>query len=134
MQDFKSYSVDLVKSLTLPLPYAVRIPPGQSTAHSNVNIDPSEPVTVVRFWPGHGFAAIPVVPDVTGADDVLDGSETVVVSEEEVSVVIEFWGSLSALDVGEVVLLSDVPIMIGTKESALVPVVVVVVATVADVE
>jgi hypothetical protein len=54
------------------LPDDESTPFGQSTAHSKVNIDPSEPVIVVRFCPGHGFAATPAVPDVTGADDVAD--------------------------------------------------------------
>jgi hypothetical protein len=87
MQAFKVYSVAgrALRSLTVPLPYADSSPLGQSTAHSNVNNDPSDPVTVVRFCPGHGFAAIPAVPEVTGAEDVVDA--VVVVGEDTVWVV-----------------------------------------------
>ncbi|KAJ6113914.1 hypothetical protein N7523_007231 [Penicillium sp. IBT 18751x] len=83
MQDFKLYSVDgKPRSLTVPLPDDESTPFGQSTAHSKVNMDPSEPVIVVRFCPGHGFAATPVVPVVTGADDVADAVVEAVVVED----------------------------------------------------
>lgn len=61
-----------VRSSTVPLPDEARSPLGQSTAHNRVKIDPSEPVTVVKFFPGQGFAAMPVVPEVTGAELVVD--------------------------------------------------------------
>jgi hypothetical protein len=54
------------------LPEEVASPLGQSTAHKRVKIEPSEPVTVVKFFPGQGFAATPVVPEVTGAELVVD--------------------------------------------------------------
>lgn len=70
-----------VKSSTVPLPDDAGSPLGQSTAHNNVNIEPSEPVTVVKFFPGQGFAAMPVVPEVTGADLVVDAVWVVTASE-----------------------------------------------------
>lgn len=85
MQDFKVYSVVVLRSLTVPLPYPDFPPLGQSTAHSNVNIDPSDPVSVVKFCPGHGFAATPIVPDITGAEDVVDA--VVVIEEDAVALV-----------------------------------------------
>lgn len=78
MQEGNVYSVDLDKSPTFPLPLAAPSPLGQSTAHSNVKIAPLEPVIVVRFWPGHGFEAIPDVPDVTGPDNASDAVDVVV--------------------------------------------------------
>lgn len=45
-----------------------------------MNTDPSEPVTVVKFLPGHGFEAIPVVPDETGAELMVETSLVVEVS------------------------------------------------------
>lgn len=72
MQDLSVYRVERVRSLTVPLPDEARSPLGQSTEHNRVKIDPSEPVTVVKFFPGQGFAAMPVVPEVTGAELVVD--------------------------------------------------------------
>lgn len=70
-----------VRSLTVPLPDEAGSPLGQSTAHNRVKIEPSEPVTVVRFLPGQGFAAMPVVPEVTGAELVVDAVWVVADSE-----------------------------------------------------
>lgn len=95
MQDFKVYSVLVLRSLIIPLPYAGSPPRGQSTAHSNVNIDPSDPVSIVLFCPGHGFAATPIVPDVMGAEDVVDA---VVVVEED-AVAVEDCGSVEFVEV-----------------------------------
>lgn len=81
MQDFNVYRVERVRSLTVPLPDEARSPLGQSTEHNRVNIDPSEPVTVVKFFPGQGFAAMPVVPEVTGAELVVDVVCVVAASE-----------------------------------------------------
>ena len=53
---------------------------------------------VVRFWPGHGFAATPFVPEVTGAEEVVDALAVAVVPDvdagdfddnEDVFVVVE---------------------------------------------
>lgn len=71
-----------VKSSTVPLPDEAASPLGQSTAHRRVNIEPSEPVTVVRFFPGQGFAAMPVVPEVTGAELVVDAAWVVAASAD----------------------------------------------------
>jgi hypothetical protein len=60
------------------LPDEAGSPLGQSTAQSRVKIEPSEPVTVVKFLPGQGFAAMPVVPEVTGAELVVDAVWVVV--------------------------------------------------------
>ena len=81
MQDFSVYRVERVRSLTVPLPDEARSPLGQSTEHNRVKIDASEPVIVVKFFPGQGFAAMPVVPDVTGAELVVDAVWVVKASE-----------------------------------------------------
>jgi hypothetical protein len=72
MQAFNVYSVSTLKSRTFPPPDAASAPLGQSTPHSNVYIDPSDPASVVSFDRGQGFAAMPTVPDVTGPEDVAD--------------------------------------------------------------
>jgi hypothetical protein len=108
MQDFKVYSVAgrALRSLTVPLPYADSTPLGQSTAHNNVNIDPSDPVSVVKFRPGHGFSATPIVPDVTGAEDVVDA--VVVVEEDAVAVaVVEDSGSVEVVEEDSVAVVED---------------------------
>lgn len=81
MQTFSVYRVERVRSLTVPLPDEARSPLGQSTEHNRVKIDPSEPVTVVKFFPGQGFPAMPVVPEVTGAELVVDAAWVVAASE-----------------------------------------------------
>lgn len=54
-----------------------------------MKIEPSEPVTVVKFLPGQGFAAMPDVPEVTGAELVVDAVWVVVDFEvvEDVDIV-----------------------------------------------
>ena len=80
--------MERVRSSTVPLPDEARSPLGQSTEHNRVKIDPSEPVTVVKFFPGQGFAAMPVVPEVTGAELVVDAvwvvAASVVVDDAEI--------------------------------------------------
>jgi hypothetical protein len=72
MQAFNVYSVSVLKSRTFPPPDAASAPLGQSTPHSNLYVDPSEPRSVVRFDRGHGLPARPTVPDVTWPEDVVD--------------------------------------------------------------
>lgn len=62
----------MVRSTTVPLLFAVASPLGQFTAHKSVNRLLSEAVKVVPFPTGQGSKAIPMVPDVTGAEDVVD--------------------------------------------------------------
>ena len=95
MQAFNVYSVSVLKSCTLPPPDAASTPFGQSTPHSNVYIDPSEPASVVSFDRGPGFAARPTVPDVTGPDEVGDGLS--VEGDVEVASGDELLGSLLSL-------------------------------------
>lgn len=80
MHSFKVYAVDgRVKSLTVTFPYSDFSPLGQSTLHRIVKIESSDPSIVVKFWPGHGFAATPCVPEVTGAEEVVDALAVAVV-------------------------------------------------------
>ncbi len=57
------------------------MPLGQSTPQNIVKTDPVDAVKAVMLLPGHRFSATPFVPEVTGAEDVFDAIEDVLIEE-----------------------------------------------------
>jgi hypothetical protein len=68
-----------------------------------MKLEPVDIVMSVEFVPGQGFAAIPLVPDMTGAEDVVDDVVVVVVDVVEVESGAVVGGSVLAVVVVVVV-------------------------------
>lgn len=66
----------------MPFPFAALSPSGQSTLQYTANKEPVDAWMVVPLMPGQGFSAMPVVPEVTGAEDVVEA----VMEDEDVLV------------------------------------------------
>ena len=75
------YTVVRSISTTLPWLLAAAMPLGQSTPQKIVKTDPVDAVKAVKLLPGHRFSATPLVPVVTGAEDVFDAMEVGLVLE-----------------------------------------------------
>jgi hypothetical protein len=83
MQLLRVYCIEDSKSTTVPVPSGKSSPRGQSTAQKSVNRGPEE-LYVVWLAPGQGLWAIPVDPEVTGADNVVGGRAKEVEDESTV--------------------------------------------------
>jgi len=107
MQLLRVYCIEASKSTTVPVPSGKPSPRGQSTAQKIVNRGPEE-LYVVLLAPGQGVWAMPTVPEVAGADNVVEDESAVI----DVNIIEPVWMAVAGFGdpaVEDVVLFANTP-------------------------